>query len=107
MSTTTDPTSDKMPPHLAYFTIQRGSGLAEVSHVSDAIAYAEAYAAAKVAEAVAAERERLLPLLKRAQKHLFAWAEWYGKHDGWRKDLPLPPAGDVRLAEDISEAMKP
>lgn len=52
-------------------------------------------------------------LLRRAQKHLMAWATWYGEHDsrhckcGLGRSLPLPPAGDVRLAEDIEEALGP
>lgn len=40
-------------------------------------------------------------LLRRASKQLMAWAEKYGQHDPqW-----LPPAGDVRLLEDINAAL--
>lgn len=52
-------------------------------------------------------------LLRRAQKHLLAWAKWYGDHDGRHcrcgvgVPLPLPPAGDVRLAEDIDDSLMP
>lgn len=41
-------------------------------------------------------------LLRRAASQVTKWAEIYGEHDPeW-----LPPAGDVRLLEDISEALK-
>lgn len=43
-------------------------------------------------------------LLRRCSRHLSQWAEWYGNADhAARGQLPLPPAGDVRLAEDIAE----
>lgn len=40
-----------------------------------------------------------LRLLKRATKQLQRWSEKYG---AWQPDW-LPPAGDIRLAEDIDE----
>ena len=45
------------------------------------------------------ERDRLL--LLRAVKQLCAWNEKYG---AWQPTW-LPPAGDVRLLEDIDEAI--
>lgn len=48
------------------------------------------------------ERCRMLAaLLRRADQQLMAWARKYGEHDPqW-----LPPDGDVRLSEDINEAL--
>lgn len=47
-------------------------------------------------------------LLRRCSRHLGQWAEWYGNADhAARGQLPLPPAGDVRLAEDIAEHLTP
>ena len=47
-------------------------------------------------------------LLRRCTRHLSAWAQWYGNADhAARGQLPLPPAGDVRLAEDIAEHLTP
>lgn len=53
---------------------------------------------------LAKEKERsknLLALLLRAMAQLDQWYEKYGDHNPeW-----LPPAGDVRLAEDVSDAL--
>jgi hypothetical protein len=47
-------------------------------------------------------------LLRRCSRHLIHWAEWYGNADhAARGQLPLPPAGYVRLAEDIAEHLTP
>lgn len=47
-------------------------------------------------------------LLRRSSRHLSQWAEWYGNADhAARGQLPLPPAGCVELAEDISAALTP
>ena len=60
------------------------------------------------AQAGAIEREKLEPLLRRSLAQLRKWAEWYGKADhAARGQLPLPPAGNVELAEDISAALGP
>lgn len=46
-------------------------------------------------------------LVRRAAIHLRKWAEWYGNADhAARGQLPLPPSGDVVLAEDIAAALK-
>lgn len=42
-------------------------------------------------------------LLRRASKQLWAWGEKYGQ---WQPDW-LPPAGDVRLLEDIDAFLQP
>ena len=53
-------------------------------------------------------REKLEPLLRRSLAQLRKWAEWYGKADhAARGQLPLPPAGNVELADDISAALGP
>lgn len=45
-----------------------------------------------------------VPLLRRAVGQLSRWQEWYGAEDySKRGRLSVPPAGDVRLAEDIDE----
>lgn len=50
--------------------------------------------------------DRLQMLLRRSRVQLRKWAEWYGSADhAARGQLPLPPAGDVELAEDISGAL--
>lgn len=50
---------------------------------------------------IVAQRDKLLGLVKRSHRQIMAWAEQYGKHNPeW-----LPPAGDVRLLEDIAEAV--
>ena len=60
------------------------------------------------AQAGAIERGKLEPLLRRSLVQLRNWAEWYGNADhAARGQLPLPPAGDVELAEDISAAIGP
>ncbi len=52
-------------------------------------------------ERVVAQRDKLFDLVKRSHRQIMAWAEQYGKHNPkW-----LPPAGDVRLLEDITEAV--
>ena len=48
-----------------------------------------------------AENERLRALLRRGLRQLEAWQEKYGD---WQPQW-LPPAGDVRWAEDVSEAL--
>lgn len=48
------------------------------------------------------EIERLRALLRRGTQQLAAWQEKYGEHNPeW-----LPPAGDVRWMEDVSEALE-
>lgn len=42
-------------------------------------------------------------LLKRASAQLLAWNDLYGRVS----TTVLPPAGDVRLAEDIDEFLRP
>ena len=55
-----------------------------------------------------AEIAALKALARRSAVQLRKWAEWYGNADhGARGKLPLPPAGDVELAEDISAALGP
>lgn len=52
------------------------------------------------------ELERVLSLLRRALKQMIKWNEWYGEADRrFGLELPLPPAGDVELAEDIGEEL--
>lgn len=47
-------------------------------------------------------------LIRRSAAQLDKWALWYGNADhAARGQLPLPPAGDVQLAEDIREALGP
>lgn len=47
------------------------------------------------------EIERLRNLLQRGQMQLEKWQDKYGAHNPtW-----LPPAGDVRFAEDVVEAL--
>lgn len=56
----------------------------------------------------AAEIERMQMLARRSSRQLRKWADWYGSADhAARGQLPLPPAGDVELAEDISAALGP
>ena len=53
-----------------------------------------------------AEIAALQSLCRRARVQLRKWAEWYGVEDHVaRGQLALPPAGDVELSEDITEAM--
>ena len=55
-----------------------------------------------------AEIARLRTLVRRATSQLRKWSAWYGNADhAARGQLPLPPAGDVELAEDISAALGP
>jgi hypothetical protein len=49
------------------------------------------------------ELEKARTLLKRASAQLLAWNELYGRVS----TTVLPPAGDVRLAEDIDEFLRP
>lgn len=52
------------------------------------------------------ERKKLEMLMRRSRVQLRKWSEWYGSADhSARGQLPLPPAGDVELAEDISAAL--
>lgn len=47
-------------------------------------------------------------MLKRSAAQLRKWSDWYGNADhAARGQLPLPPAGDIELAEDISAALGP
>lgn len=48
------------------------------------------------------ENERLRALLRRGMQQLAAWQELYG----WHNPEWLPPAGDVRWMEDVSEALE-
>ena len=48
------------------------------------------------------EIERLRNLLRRGMRQLSAWQEKYGD---WQPQW-LPPAGDVRWAEDVEDALK-
>lgn len=52
---------------------------------------------------VEVELEKARTLLKRATSQLLAWNEMYGRVS----TTVLPPAGDVRLAEDIDEFLSP
>lgn len=55
----------------------------------------------KSLEEVQADNERLRNLLNRSTKQIYAWAEKYGEaNPEW-----LPPVGDVRLLEDISDVL--
>jgi hypothetical protein len=55
-----------------------------------------------------AEIEKLKALARRSATQLRKWSEWYGSADhAARGQLPLPPAGDVELSEDISAALGP
>ena len=54
------------------------------------------------------ELEALRSIARRSAAQLRKWSEWYGNADhAARGQLPLPPAGDVELAEDISAALGP
>ena len=54
-----------------------------------------------------AEIAALQSLCRRARVQLRKWSEWYGVEDHVaRGQLPLPPAGDVELSEDITEALE-
>ena len=52
-------------------------------------------------DAAEAENARLRTLLRQGLRQLAAWQEKYGE---WQPQW-LPPAGDVRWAEDVSEAL--
>ena len=55
-----------------------------------------------------AEIEKLKALARRSAAQLRKWSEWYGNADHAAcGQLPLPPAVDVELAEDISAALGP
>ena len=55
-----------------------------------------------------AEIAALQSLCRRARVQLRKWSEWYGVEDHVaRGQLALPPAGDVELSEDITEALEP
>lgn len=50
--------------------------------------------------------DALEALLRRAMRQLDKWALWYGNADhAARGQLPLPPVGDFRLADDITAAL--
>lgn len=49
------------------------------------------------------EIEKLRALLRRGLRQIGAWQEKYG---AWQPQW-LPPSGDVRWAEDVSEALPP
>ena len=54
-----------------------------------------------------AEIAALQSLCRRARVQLRKWSEWYGVEDHVaRGQLALPPAGDVELSEDITEALE-
>ena len=52
-------------------------------------------------DAAEAENARLRTLLRQGMRQLAAWQEKYGE---WQPQW-LPPAGDVRWAEDVSESL--
>ena len=52
-------------------------------------------------DAAEAEIARLRTLLRQGMRQLAAWQEKYGE---WNPQW-LPPAGDARWAEDVSEAL--
>lgn len=52
-------------------------------------------------DAAEAENAKLRTLLRRGMRQLEAWQEKYGD---WQPQW-LPPSGDVRWAEDVSEAL--
>jgi hypothetical protein len=55
------------------------------------------------AEKLLADRDRAVRLLHLAMAQLRRWSEAYGTHTPpW-----LPPGGDVRLAEDVDEFLRP
>jgi hypothetical protein len=44
--------------------------------------------------------------VRRLQRHIEDWAKWYGDIDVLvRNPLPLPPAGTLKLLEDLDDAM--
>ena len=60
------------------------------------------------AEHAEGEHAKWKTLARRGEVQLRKWSEWYGNADhAARGQLPLPPAGDVELAEDISAALGP
>ena len=52
-------------------------------------------------DAAEADNARLRTLLRQGMRQIAAWQEKYGE---WQPQW-LPPAGDVRWAEDVSEAL--
>lgn len=45
--------------------------------------------------------------VRRLQRHMDEWTQWYGRADVLlRNQLPLPPAGTVRVLEDLEEAIQ-
>jgi hypothetical protein len=49
------------------------------------------------------QKSKCEALLRRAMRQLELWQEKYGEHQpAW-----LPPAGDIRLAEDVTELLTP
>lgn len=45
--------------------------------------------------------------VRRLQRHVEDWTRWYGATDVLlRNQLPLPPAGTVRILEDLDEAIR-
>ncbi|MGE4074922.1 MAG: hypothetical protein AB7F22_05185 [Reyranella sp.] len=45
--------------------------------------------------------------VRRLQRHMDEWTRWYGATDVLlRHQLPLPPAGTVRVLEDLEDAIR-
>jgi hypothetical protein len=66
-----------------------------------------AYVRAGLLTDAADEIEQLRALLRRGLRQIGAWQEFYGRHcNGPTMGNVLPPAGDIRWAEDVSEALK-
>ena len=79
---------------------QRDAAWEESRAIRKAINADQQEATSDEVERVVAQRDKLLGLVKRSHLQIMAWAEQYGNHNPeW-----LPPAGDVRLLEDIAEA---
>lgn len=49
---------------------------------------------------------RVMRHVRRLQAHVHEWTNWYGATDVLvRHQLPLPPAGTVRILEELDEAI--
>ena len=67
----------------------------------------EIAAAAKEQPAEAVAQHEVMRHVRRLQRHIEEWCEWYGATDVLlRNQLPLPPAGTVRIMEDFNDAIK-